>query len=78
VRSDLRGRIRLCPARGSGRDCSTSGETTDRVQNVEGQIDSFGPGVFCEQPGADALETKCEPNTAKTRAKRVRSMEQVP
>jgi hypothetical protein len=53
-------------------------EASDRVQNVEGQIDSFGPGVFREQPGADALETKCEPNTAKTRAKRVGSMEQVP
>ena len=34
-----------CPSCYSGGDCSTSGEATNRVQNIEGQVDSFGPGV---------------------------------
>jgi len=58
-----------CPECYSGGDCTT--EAADRVQNVEGQVDDFGPGVFCEQPGADKLETGCEQNTAKTLAKLV-------
>jgi hypothetical protein len=41
------------------------------VQNIEGQVDSFGPGVYCEQPGADEAETKCEQSTAKALSKQV-------
>jgi hypothetical protein len=51
-----------------------AGEAGARVQNIEGQVDSFGPGVFCEQPGADAAETACEQNTAKSLAKLVGSV----
>ncbi len=36
---------------------------------LEGQIDSLGPGIYCEQPGADAAETQCEQGTAKAIAK---------
>jgi hypothetical protein len=60
-----------CPECYSGGDCSTSGEATNRVANIEGQVDSFGPGVYCEQPGADAAETKCEQSTAKALVKQV-------
>ena len=63
-----------CPECYSGGDCSPGGEAGNRVQNIEGQIDSFGPGVFCEQPGADAAEDACEYNTAKTLAKLVGSV----
>lgn len=63
-----------CPECYSGGDCSSSGEATNRVQTIEGQVDSFGPGVFCEQPGADAAETKCELNTAKVLSKHVGSV----
>lgn len=63
-----------CPECYSGGDCSDSGEAGNRVQNIEGQVDSFGPGVFCEQPGADAAETNCEINTAKVLSKQVGSL----
>jgi hypothetical protein len=63
-----------CPECYSGGDCSDSGEAGNRVQNIEGQVDSFGPGVFCEQPGADTAEDNCEYNTAKTLAKLVGSV----
>src|SRR5262249_42192154 len=51
----------------------------NRVQNLENQVDSFGPGVFCDQqglnpPNADDAETKCELNTAKVLAKLVASV----
>jgi hypothetical protein len=66
-----------CPECYSGGDCTQ--ESADRVQNIEGQVDSFGPGVFCDQdgatpPNADKLETACEQNTAKTLAKLVGSV----
>ena len=64
-----------CPECYSGGDCSVTGEAADRVANLENQVDSFGPGVFCEQPGADEGETKCELNTAKTLAKLVGSVD---
>jgi hypothetical protein len=60
-----------CPECYSGGDCSDAGEAGDRVQNVEVQVDNFGPSVFCEQPGADDAETKCELTTAKTLGKLV-------
>jgi hypothetical protein len=58
-----------CPNCYSGGDCSTSGEATNRVQTIEGQIDSFVPGVACERAGADSAEQKCMLNTAKVLAK---------
>jgi len=61
-----------CPECYSNGNCTQ--EASDRVQNIEGQIDSFGPGVYCEQPGADAAETACEQNTAKTLVKQVGSL----
>jgi hypothetical protein len=63
-----------CPECYSGGDCTDTGEAGNRMQNIEGQIDSFGPGVFCEQPGADDDETACEQNTAKTLVKLVGSL----
>jgi hypothetical protein len=63
-----------CPECYSAGDCSLSGEATNRQQNVEGQVDSFGPGVYCEQPGADTFETKCEQSTAKALVKVVGSV----
>lgn len=63
-----------CPECYSGGDCSTSGEATNRVQDIEGQVDSFGPGVFCERAGATKEEQKCQLNTAKTLAKHVKGI----
>jgi hypothetical protein len=65
-----------CPNCYSGGDCSDTGEANDRVQNIEGQVDFFGPSVFCDQdnsnlPNADADETKCQLNTAKVLSKQV-------
>jgi hypothetical protein len=60
-----------CPECYSGGDCSESGEATDRVQNIEGQVDSFVPGVGCETAGADPDEQKCQLNTAKVLSKYV-------
>jgi len=55
-------------------DCSTSGYATNQVQNIEGQVDSFVPGVGCERTGADPAEQKCQLNTAKVLAKHVGSI----
>lgn len=63
-----------CPECYSGGDCSNSGEATNRVQTVEGQVDSFVPGVACEQAGADVAEQKCQLNTAKVLSKHVASI----
>jgi hypothetical protein len=60
-----------CPECYSAGDCSTSGEATNRVSNIEGQVDSFGPGVYCNRPGASAAEIKCESSTAKALVKQV-------
>ena len=66
-----------CPECYSSGDCNQ--ESIDRVANIEGQVDSFGPGVFCDQdganpPDADKLENTCEINTAKTLSKLVGSI----
>jgi hypothetical protein len=70
-----------CPECYSGGDCSASGEAGDRVQNIEGQVDSFGPGVFClGNPGGlnptppTKEELACESNTAKVLSKLVGSI----
>jgi hypothetical protein len=63
-----------CPGCYSGGDCSDSGYATDQVQNIEGQVDSFGPGVFCERAGASKEEQTCQLNTAKTLSKLVGSV----
>jgi hypothetical protein len=66
-----------CPECYSSGDCTQ--ESIDRVANIEGQVDSFGPGVFCDQdganlPNADKLENVCEVNTAKVLSKLVGSI----
>jgi hypothetical protein len=61
-----------CPECYSGGNCTQ--EASDRVQNIEGQIDSFVPGVACEQSGADAGEQACQLNTAKVLTKQVASV----
>jgi hypothetical protein len=60
-----------CPECYAGGDCSLSGYATNQVQNIEGQVDSFVPGVLCETTGADPLEQKCENSTAKALVKQV-------
>lgn len=61
-----------CPECYSGGDCTT--ESTDRVQNIEGQVDSFVPGVGCEGAGATKDEQKCETGTAKALTKQVATL----
>jgi hypothetical protein len=60
-----------CPECYAGGDCSLSGYATNQVQNIEGQVDSFVPGVLCETTGADPLEQKCQNTTAKALVKQV-------
>jgi hypothetical protein len=60
-----------CPECYNSGDCSTSGYATDQVANIEGQVDSFVPGVLCEAAGADPLEQKCQTSTAKALVKQV-------
>ena len=59
-----------CPECYSGGDCSAAGYAGDYVQTIEGQVDSFVPGVACEI-GGDAGEQKCMTNTAKALSKQV-------
>jgi len=61
-----------CPECYSGGDCTT--ESNDRVQNIEGQVDSFVPGVGCEGAGANKDEQKCQTSTAKALTKQVGSL----
>jgi hypothetical protein len=60
-----------CPECYSSGDCSASGQATTQVQNIEGQVDSFVPGVACERAGADLDEQKCQKGTAKALSKQV-------
>jgi len=60
-----------CPECYSSGDCSASGQATTQVQNIEGQVDSFVPGVACERAGADPDEQKCQKGTAKALSKQV-------
>jgi hypothetical protein len=60
-----------CPECYAGGDCSSGGYASDQVASMEGQVDSFVPGVMCEGAGADKLEQKCETSTAKALAKQV-------
>jgi hypothetical protein len=62
-----------CPSCYGG-DCSDSGFATNQVQNIEGQVDSFVPGVACERTGADKFEQKCQKGTAKALVKQVGSV----
>ncbi len=59
-----------CPSCYSGGDCSASGYANDYVQTIEGQVDSFVPGVACEL-GADKDEQKCQTGTSKALVKQV-------
>lgn len=64
-----------CPTCYDSGDCSLSGFATDQVANIEGQVDSFVPGVACEQAGADVAEQKCETATSKALVKQVAGVE---
>jgi len=60
-----------------GADCAQ--DAADRVQLNEGQVDSFGPGVFCQGFGnaptaPNKEELGCEVNTAKVLSKLVGSV----
>jgi hypothetical protein len=62
---------------GTNGDCNTF--ATDRMNTNEGQVDDFGPGVFCKGQGkAPTPPTKeelaCEQNTAKVLVKLVGSI----
>ena len=50
-------------------DCSDNGYANDYMQLIEGQIDSFVPGVGCELTGATKEEQKCQISTAKALVK---------
>lgn len=63
-----------CPECYNSGDCSASGFAGDQVQNIEGQIDSFVPGVACERAGASAEDQKCQNSTAKALVKQVSSV----
>jgi hypothetical protein len=65
------GHLKLdCPECYTGGDCTiATGEAGARVQNIEGQVDGFVPGVGCEQAGATKEEQKCQTATAKARTK---------
>src|SRR6185369_274457 len=60
-----------CPECYNGGDCVAF--ANDQVANLEGQVDSFVPGVACEL-GADAGEQKCQLSTAKALSKLVGSV----
>jgi len=60
-----------CPECYTSGDCTAAGEAGDRVQNIEGQVDSFVPGVGCEGAGATKEEQKCQTGTAKALTKQV-------
>jgi hypothetical protein len=53
-----------CPECYASGDCTTA--ATDRVQNVEGAVDSVIPGIVCETAGAEPLEQRCQLRTLKT------------
>ena len=53
-----------CPECYAGGDCTVA--TSDRVQSVEGVVDSFVPGIACETSGAAPLEQRCQLQTLKT------------
>jgi len=58
-----------CPGCYDGGDCSLTGFAGDQVQNIENQVDSFVPGMFCERADAFILEQRCQLTTAKWVAK---------
>jgi hypothetical protein len=60
---------RDCPECYSGGDCD--GEAASRVANVEGSLDSFVPGIFCEQATAMPQTQWCERGVAKALSKLV-------
>jgi hypothetical protein len=59
-----------CPVCYNGsQDCGPAGYANDYTQLIEGQIDSFVPGVGCELTGASKEEQKCQTGTAKALVK---------
>ncbi len=59
-----------CPECFSGGVCDLGGEATNRVADLEGQLDSFFPGLFCETtPTPFLLEMRCMTTATKGVAK---------
>ena len=56
-----------CPECYNGGDCNAY--SVDYPQTIEGQVDSFVPGVGCERADATPAEQKCQLNTAKALTK---------
>jgi hypothetical protein len=56
----------------SSGDCATY--SIDRMNNIEGQVDTFVPGVGCEGAGATKEEQKCQTSTAKALTKQVATL----
>jgi len=63
-----------CPECYNSGDCSLSGFATDWMVSIEGDVDSFVPGVGCERAGADVAEQKCQTATAKALTKQTGSV----
>jgi len=63
-----------CPEcyKASSGDCATY--AVDRMLNIEGQVDTFVPGVGCEGAGATKEEQKCQTATAKALTKQVATL----
>ena len=61
-----------CPECYNGGDCTAF--AGDQVQNLEGQVDSFVPGVACERAGASKEDQVCQTSTAKALTKQVGSV----
>ena len=59
-----------CPDCYGGGDCSANGFATDHVDDLEGQVDGFAFGLFCDL-GANAREQSCQLATAKLVARHV-------
>jgi hypothetical protein len=68
-----------CPecysAQGGGNGCGLSGYAGTRQQDIENQVDTFGPGVFCKTTGATKAEQKCMQNTGKVLSKHVGALD---
>jgi len=62
---------RIAELRAETKILYVSGYAGDYEQTIEGQVDSFVPGVGCELVGATKEEQKCETNTSKSLVKQV-------
>jgi hypothetical protein len=58
-----------CPNCYDSGNCTAAGFPNDHQQFTEGQVDTFGPLVFCELGPANKNQQKCQLNTAKVLSK---------